>query len=290
MHVEPGTADATKRREAYLAAIERAVAGRRAAFHEAKDEAARGPLVDALLQTAGEYFKMANGEAAAAVLVEAEALLPAQVLNDIQWRVRATNLHRAKGAFAQGQDRHADAVAAFASAAALLPADSEGNRDAMAARLQVLVRLARSRLAIGQASETEAEMTQCEAIIEALASSIPSQALDTIRSAVLSHSGAALALLGKQDAAEEKFNASLALIDRIRSPDVATVRQQVTALRADMLSKASAAAATPLPAGSDEQPGLPNGGNDEGQAEGVHQEGVPHGGADPRQGNGRDQP
>jgi hypothetical protein len=237
MHAEPTAPDAAKQ-NAQLAAIDRAVAQCRASFHENKNELARGPLFDALMTKAGEAFRTADVEVVAAALTEAEALLPTPLPNETQWRARAMNLHRAKGGVAQSQGRPADAVAAFETAVAALPSDAEGNRDAMAARLQLLVRMGRSRLAVGQAAETEADMLQCEAIIETLAPNIPSRALDTVRAAVLSHSGAALALLGKQNAAEEKFNASLALIERLDSPDLASLKQQVTALRTDMLSKA----------------------------------------------------
>jgi tetratricopeptide (TPR) repeat protein len=247
------------------------VAERRVAFHEQENEAARGPLFDALMAMAGEAFRAVNDDAVTAALAEAEAVLPTPLPNDTPWRARAMNLHRAKGAVAQKQGRSADAVAAFETAIAALPSDSEGDRDAVAARLQLLVRMGRSRLAIGQASETEAEMIQCEAIIESLGTSIPSRALDTVRAAVLSHSGAALALLGKQVEAEEKFNASLALIDRLDSPDLASLRQQVTALRADMLQKAGKAAQADSPAVSDEPPrDASAGGHDHSHAHGDH--------------------
>jgi tetratricopeptide (TPR) repeat protein len=254
MDAEPAPPDAA-RQKAQLAAIDRAVAERRAAFHESKDEAARGPLFDALMAMAGEAFRAVNDEAVITVLTEAEAVLPTPLPDETPWRARAMNLHRAKGAVAQKQGRSADAVAAFETAIATLPPDAEGDRDALAARLQLLVRMGRSRLAIGQASETEAEMIQCGSIIESLGSAIPSRALDTVRAAVLSHSGAALALLGKHDGAEEKFKASLALIDQLDSPDLASLRQRVTALRADMLSKAGKATeAQPLIAVSGGQP------------------------------------
>jgi len=253
MHAEPGPVDAAKQ-QSQLAAIDRAVTERRAALHEQKNEAARGPLFDALMAMAGEAFRATNDEAVTTALTEAEAVLPTPLPNDTPWRARAMNLHRAKGAVAQKQGRSADAVTAFESAIAALPSDTEGDRDALAARLQLLVRMGRSRLAIGQASETEAEMIRCEAIIESLGTSIPSRALDTVRAAVLSHSGAALALLGKPDAAEEKFAASLALIDRLDSPDLASLRQQVTALRADMLGKAGKTSEEAAPAAISDEP------------------------------------
>lgn len=269
MHAEPNPADAAKE-SAQLAATNRAVAESRAAFHEKKTEAARGPLFDALMTMAGEAFRTANDEAVTAALTEAEAVLPTPLPNDTPWRARAMNLHRAKGAVAQKQGRSADAVPSFQAAIAVLPSDAEGDRDALAARLQLLVRMGRSRLAIGQASETEAEMIQCESIIERLGTSIPSRALDTVRAAVLSHSGAALALLGKEDAAEEKFAASLALIDRLDSPDLASLRQQVTALRADMLSKAgkTSEAAAPVAVSGKQPSDSGAGGHDHGHAHG----------------------
>ena len=98
--------------------------------------------------------------------------------------------------------------------------------------------MARSRLALGQAAQTETDMAQAAAIIETLTGSIPSRALDTIRAAVLGHSGAAQAILGNLGVAEEKFSASAALIDKLSSPDLASLKQQVISAWAGALRRA----------------------------------------------------
>jgi len=171
-------------------------------------------------------------------LIEAGAALPKPLPDEIAWRVRAMNFHRAEAGLAQKQGRHTDAVTAFEVAVAALPANQSGDRDALAARLQLLVRMARSRLALGQAAETETDMAQAEAIIETLTGSIPSRALDTIRAAVLGHSGTAQALLGNLSVAETKFSASVALIDKLSSPDLASLKQQVIGAWAGALKRA----------------------------------------------------
>jgi len=198
----------------------------------------RGPSFDALMTKAGEAFRIGDDAAVMNTLLEAGAALPKPLPEETAWRVRAMNLHRAEAGLAQKQGRHADAVTAFEAAIAALPTDQSGDRDALAARLQLLVRMARSRLSLGQAAETEAEMAQCEAIIETLAGSIPSGALDTVRAAVLGHSGATQAILGKLSVAEEKFLESVALIDKLSSPDLASLKQQVIGTWAGALRRA----------------------------------------------------
>jgi tetratricopeptide (TPR) repeat protein len=143
-------------------------------------------------------------------------------------RIRTVNLHRGKAAEAQQQGRHADAIAAFKTALAAIPSDpATAGRDANAARLQLLVHLSRSRLALGQAKQTLADLRAAEAIMAALEGAIPSRAIETVRTAVQANSGVALAMLGKLDEAEATFATSLAAIDRLALPELSGLRAQV---------------------------------------------------------------
>jgi tetratricopeptide (TPR) repeat protein len=202
-------------------------------------EPLRGCSFDALMSEAGEAFGAGDDAAVAESLAKAGAVLPEPLPDEIAWRARAMNYHRAQAGFAQKQGRHADAVTAFEAAIAVLPAEGTGDRDALAARLQLLVRMARSRLSLGQAKEVGADMLRAEAIIETLSGLIPSRALDTIRVAVLGNSGAALALLGKPADAETRFSESLALIDSLGGPDLAGLRKQILENRAATLKRAA---------------------------------------------------
>ena len=102
-------------------------------------EPLRGPSFDALMTKAGEAFRIGDDAAVMNTLIEAGAALPKPLPDEIAWRVRAMNFHRAEAGLAQKQGRHADAVTAFEAAVAALPTDQSGDRDALAARLQLLV-------------------------------------------------------------------------------------------------------------------------------------------------------
>src|SRR5690606_38216550 len=121
-----------------------------------------------------------------------------------------------------------DAVEAYLAALSAIPGDPESaSRDDKAARLQLLVRLARSRLALGSAAEVEAEMRECESLLTALDGMIPARALDAVRAAVLGHTGVAKAMLGDHDSASKKLGESLALLDGIAAPELADLRRQI---------------------------------------------------------------
>lgn len=238
-----------------LAAAERAVAAHAANFRGEGSDSNRGKLVDALMALAAEAFHAGDDGTAAAALSEAEATFPAELPTEMPWPARVVNLNRAKGGLAQKQGRAKDAVAAFQTALAALPADAAGDRDARAARLQLLVRMARSQLALGEGAETASNMAECEKIIGELGGAIPSRALDTVRAAVLGNLGSALALLGKHGEAEEKFSASLGLIERLGGPDLEELKQQVRHRWASALrASGRAAEADALLAGSAPQP------------------------------------
>jgi len=203
-------------------------ASRRAALRSENSRAARGALVEALIALADE--ELAHGREAATVeaLAEAGTLFPKRVPSDPAWRGRYVMLHRTKAALAQRQERQADAVEAYEAALSVIPSDLEtASRDDNAARLQLLVRLARSRLAVGEAQRVAAEMLECGSLLGVLDGKIPARALDAVRAAVLGHTGVAKAMLGDAHAAGEKLGESLALLDRLAAPELADLRRQV---------------------------------------------------------------
>jgi tetratricopeptide (TPR) repeat protein len=135
---------------------------------------------------------------------------------------------RAEASRAQKGGRHSDAVAAFRKALAAIPPDvGTAGRDENAARLQLLVHLSRSRLALGQAREAVTDLRKAETTMAALEGAIPPRAIETVRAAVLANSGVALAMLGKLDEAESAFATGLAAIDRLGTPELSGLRTQV---------------------------------------------------------------
>ena len=218
--------------------LESNVAARRAALRAENTRDARGALIEALLALAEAELSRGSAAATVAALAEAGSLFPTRLPDEDVWRGRFVMLNRTKAALAQQQDRQADAVEAFEAALSAIPAEAEGiGRDAAAARLQLLVRLARSRLALLQAREVASEMRQCEALMAALAGKIPARAIDTIRAAVLGNSGVAEALLGNAQAAEAKLAESIAVIDRLASPELAELRRQVLGTWSEVVRK-----------------------------------------------------
>ena len=203
-------------------------ASRRAVLHSENSRAARAALVEALIALAEEELVRGREGATVAALAEAGTLFPKRIPTDPAWRGRFVMLHRTKAALAQKQNRQADAVEAYEAALAAIPTDIDtATRDDNAARLQLLVRLARSRLALGDAAGVEAEMRDCEALLAALDGQIPARALKAVRAAVLGHTGVAKAMLGDTDTGGKKLGESLALLDSLAAPELADLRSQV---------------------------------------------------------------
>jgi tetratricopeptide (TPR) repeat protein len=223
------------------AADERVTALRRALEAQSTPRL-RAELIDALVELAGRRLAAGDESAAADALDEAEANSLSPPPDEASWQARAVMLHRARGGLAQRQGRHPEAVAAFEAALQAIPyPPGAGGRDANAARLQLLVRLGRSRLALGQAAETEAEARQCDVVMRALDGKIPARALDTVRAAVLDNHGAALAMLGETDAAKRKLAAGLELVDRLQVPELEDMRRAML----QSLAKARPARSSP---------------------------------------------
>ncbi len=209
-------------------AAERKAAARRTALRSENSRSARAALADALVALAEEELSQGREAATVAALSEAGSLFPKRIPEDPGWRGRFVMLNRTKGALAQKQERHADAVEAYEAALSVIPADLEAaSRDDNAARLQLLVRLARSRLALGDAAAVKAEMRDCGTLLAALDGEIPARALEAVRAAVLGHSGIAKAMLGEIDAAEAKLSESIAVLDGLAAPELADLRRQV---------------------------------------------------------------
>jgi tetratricopeptide (TPR) repeat protein len=219
--------------QAPLATAERMAEARREAFRGNDDVATRAQLIGALAALAGQQHAAGNDAASAEALAEADALVLSPSPSDEPWQARMMMLCLVKAGIAQSKGSHAEAVDLFEQALGHIPyAPGEGGRDVNAARLQLLVRMAHSRLALAQAAETVAEAEQCDTVMTALAGQIPDRALDTIRAAVLANHGEALTLLGEADPAEEKFTACLNLIERIGGENLEPLRQRVVQARA----------------------------------------------------------
>ena len=211
-----------------LAAAERGVQLVREAFQAETTPANAAALLEALIALAGQHDSHGDIDTALARLAEAETLLPSPLPDEEAWQGRTVMLNRFKAGIAQRQGRHEDAVAFLETALRHIPfAPGTGGRGVNSVRLQLLVRLARSRLVLGQAAEVAAEIAQCDTVVESLEGKMPAYALDTIRAAILENHGAALALIGDIDAAGEKFAASLRLIDGVNKPELHDLRQRV---------------------------------------------------------------
>lgn len=209
-------------------AVERAVQSGRAAFKKEPTAEAAAPLVDALMRLAEMRDALGDAAAGGKLLAEAEAIVPRPLPSEEAWHGRVVMLNRFKAGVAQRQDRHADAIDAFETALRTIPFEpGEGGRGVNSVRIQLLVRLARSRLALGRGAEAAADIPQCEIVLRALEGEIPARALAAIRAAVLENHANSLALLGNFAAAEEKFAASLDLIDRTGEPELNELRERV---------------------------------------------------------------
>jgi hypothetical protein len=224
--------------EPLLSAAARNAASRRAALRSENSRAARAALAVALIALAEEELAHGREAATVAALAEAGTLFPKRLPEDPASRGRFVMLQRTKAVLAQKQERQADAVEAYEAALSAIPADLESaSRDDNAARLQLLVRLARSRLAIGDAAAVASEMQDCEALMAALDGEIPARALDAVRAAVLGHTGVAKAMLGEFEAAGAKLAESLALLDRLAVPELADLRRQVLSAWSNVLRR-----------------------------------------------------
>ena len=242
MHAENSRDSATESKSRIVAAQRDAMLRRRN-FQSSNDGKARGLLVEALIALAGESVSKGDETAATAALDEAEALIPTRRPGEIEWRGRTVMLQRVRAALAQRQNAHADAVRAFEAALAEIPSDlSRAGRDGNAARLQLLVHLARSRLALGQARKAVADMGRAEKIMAALDGAIPPRAIETVRAAVLANAAIGLSMLGQMEAAEAKFATSIAAVDRLGMPELAELRTQVLDAWAGALRNAGRAA------------------------------------------------
>ena len=185
----------------------------------------RAGVADSLIARAGQSLAAGDDVSVAAALGRAEAMLPARRARGSAWAIRAANLYRIKAALSQKQGAHLEAVAAFRQALAEIPSDPrKAGRNGNAARLQLLLHLARSRLALGQARETVSEMRSAQSMLAALEGTLPPRAIETLQVAALAHSAPALAVLGKLDAAERDFAAGIAAIDQLGGSDLAGLR------------------------------------------------------------------
>jgi hypothetical protein len=205
------------------AAASRAVSMRQADFDAGPSLGNRALLVDALLALASAQLAMGDHASAESALDEIQLHLEHGVRSDREWAMRASAVTRIRIAAAQGADRHDEAVAIIEAVIASIPGQSP---DADAGRLQLITTLLRSRMALGQAVEAEADIAQANSILARLGKVMPSRAADVTRASLLLHS-ASVALL-RQDApgADAKFGQGLGILDRLGGSDLNELRQQ----------------------------------------------------------------
>ena len=236
-HAQASTNDADS--SALTAAEARVVGLREEAGQTDAAPEAKARLIDALVGLAGEHDAHGDDKATAETLAEAESLIPDPLPGPEAWHALAVRLYRMKAGFLQRRDLHAEAVRAFETAIRDIPhLPGEGGRDVDSLRIQLLVHLARSRLVLGQAKAVLAEVSQCDAVLDALSDKLPERPLGAVRATVLENHAVALGQLGEIDTAEQKFAASLALIDKIDAPQLRDLRERVRLAWAEVLRAA----------------------------------------------------
>ena len=227
-----------------IALARRAVELRRDAA-SGKPAEAKARLIDALASLARHSLATGDALSADASLTEAEGLTPRKLPAGEAWRARSVMLSRIRASLEQGRNRHAEAIAAFEAALRTLPPPKgAAKRDLAATRVQMLVRLGRSRLSLGQAEATAADARVCETLLAGLAGEIPQRAIETIRAAVLANEGAAFAMLGRYAEAEERFGRGLALVADHGAPELEDLRRQMVKGRLEALQALGGSAAS----------------------------------------------
>ena len=228
-----------------IAAAKRAVELRRQGVAKKRGEA-QARLIDALASLARHLLAAGDAASADSSLAEAEGLMPRKLPAGDAWRARAVMLSRIRASLEQGRNRHVEAIAAFEAALRVLPRPAgPAKRDLAATRVQMMVRLGRSRLALGQAEAAASEARECEALVAGLVGEIPHRAIETLRAAVLANEGGALAALGQFVEAEKRFGSGLAIVASHNAPEMEDLRRQMV----DGRLKALTALGRNLPSG-----------------------------------------
>jgi tetratricopeptide (TPR) repeat protein len=228
-----------------ITAATRAVELRREGAADKRGDA-HARLIDALASLARHLLAAGDAAFADSSLAEAESLIPRKLPAGDAWRARAVMLSRIRASLEQGRNRHAEAIAAFETALRALPQPKgPAKRDLAATRVQMLVRLGRSRLALGQAESVASEAAECEALVGLLVGEVPHRAIETLRAAVLANEGAALVALGQYVEAERRFGSGLAILAAHTAPEMEDLRRQMV----DGRLKALTALGRNLPSG-----------------------------------------
>jgi hypothetical protein len=170
--------------------------------------------------------EIARGRNVEALLEAVHSLLPARPGRQTAWAPIAFKLQRMMGGIAQHEQRHADAIDAFAAALGHLPTKL-ASPDVMGVRLQVLGRLARSRLALGHYVEVESEAKERQSLIEALHEKIPVNARTVLSSGVLADIAAAQAMTNRIAESDRGFAKALQALEGLGTGDLGEVKRQI---------------------------------------------------------------
>jgi hypothetical protein len=213
-----------------IAATRDALALRNKAYQAKPTPGTRAPLLDAYVAMA-RHGAASNQEAIAQDAIRAaEPLLSAENRNDPATQQRRSMLTRIRITLAQRAGRHAEAAAALNDALDQLGPSKEMDGE----KLQILTRLARSHLALGDDAAAMAAIANAEAILPNL-SGLPERAEATLKSGLLGLRGEAELALGERVSAREHFGTALALLKPHEGPDLDLVRQQIATPFAKLL-------------------------------------------------------
>ncbi len=213
-----------------IAAARDALALRGKAYQTKPTPATRGPLLDAYVAMARHGAASGQEAIAQEALRAAEPLLAAENRNDPATQQRRAMLTRIRITLAQRAGRHAEAVSALKDAL-----DQLGNsKDVQNEKLQVLTRLARSHLALGDDQAAMADIANAEAILSGL-TGLPERAEVTLRSGLLGLRAETELALGERVSAREHFQAALDVLAPHEGSDLDAVRQQIAMPYAKLL-------------------------------------------------------
>ena len=213
-----------------IAAARDALALRGKAYDAKPTPVTRGPLLDAYVAMARHGAASGQEAIAQEALRAAEPLLAAESRNDPATQQRRAMLTRIRITLAQRAGRHTEAVAALREAL-----DQLGNsRETGNERLQVLTRLARSHLALGDDQAAMADIANAEAILSDL-NGLPERAEATLKSGLLGLRAEAELALGERVSAREHFQAALDVLAPHEGADLDAVRQQIAVPYANLL-------------------------------------------------------
>lgn len=203
---------------------------RRAARAGAPSKRADVDCLEALLAVC--RYQMAAGklDILAESLSEARAALAAAGLSGEDHDVPMIAILRIEMTVAEKSGRRDAAIAAITEILRLTPDSVQhGQTDLDANKVQMLVRLARHRLALGQPGEAGRDVARAEQILTGLQGKIPQRPADIVRATLLSLGSDAAARQGQMVEAGEKYEIAMLLLDRLSGPEIDELRKKTQA-------------------------------------------------------------